>query len=303
MLAHYASSVRTTTIIVPILWPYSARNGGRRLAIAGACGYVRISAEPLRGVEVLQGDWLNEERAEEIAQRVREELARRRISRQALADLARISISTLEKALAGRRSFTLATVIRLEEALGISLRGGMPAQPHSSESAPDSLGGYNHGAVRWLEGRYWTLRPVFRDGPGVFAYLTTITWEPACSCLVFSEGERIDAHTQHGQVSMPHMSGHIYLVTSEDGQYRLAILGRPNIKGSLYGVLTTLLVGHGSQLVPAACPIAMLRLDEGVTPTFGRIDPAHPDYAACRAEIDTVTQSDFARFPTGIHAG
>ncbi|HYD13122.1 MAG TPA: helix-turn-helix transcriptional regulator [Allosphingosinicella sp.] len=252
---------------------------------------------------MLQGDWLGEQAAEEIAQKVREELARRRISRQALADLARISISTLEKALAGRRSFTLATVIRLEEALGISLRGGMPAQPHPSESAPDALGGYNHGAVRWLEGRYWTLRPVFRGDPGIFAYLTTIAWEPACSCLTFSEGERGDAHAQHGQVSMPHISGHIYLVTSEEGQYRLAILGRPTIKGSLYGVLTTLLVGNGSQLVPAACPIALLRLDEGMTPVYGRIDPAHPAYATCRAEIDNVTQADFARFPTGIHAG
>lgn len=252
---------------------------------------------------MLQGEWLDEHSAEEIAQKVREELARRRISRQALADLARISISTLEKALAGRRSFTLATVIRLEEALGTSLRGGMPAQPNASESAPDSLGGYNHGAVRWLEGRYWTLRPVFRGDPGVFSYLTTISWEPACSCLVFSEGERGDAHAQHGQVSMPHMSGHIYLVTSEEGQYRLAILGRPNVKGSLYGVLTTLLVGHGSQLVPASCPIALLRLDDGVTPTYGRIELDDPSYAACRAEIDTVIQADYARFPDGIHAG
>jgi transcriptional regulator with XRE-family HTH domain len=301
MPADYASPHRISTIIVPILWPRSAKNGGRRLAIASACGYVRISAVSARGVSVLQGEWLDERRAEEIAQKVREELARRRISRQALADLARISISTLEKALAGRRSFTLATVIRLEEALGTSLRGGVPAQPNASESAPDSLGGYNHGAVRWLEGRYWTLRPVFRGDPGVFSYLTTISWEPACSCLVFSEGERGDAHAQHGQVSMPHMSGHIYLVTSEEGQYRLAILGRPNVKGSLYGVLTTLLVGHGSQLVPASCPIALLRLDDGVTPTYGRIEQDHPDYPACRAEIDTVTQADFARFPTGTY--
>ena len=57
-----------------------------------------------------------------IAQTVREELARRRISRQRLADDARISISTLEKALSGRRPFTLATTIRLEQALGRSLR-------------------------------------------------------------------------------------------------------------------------------------------------------------------------------------
>ncbi len=48
------------------------------------------------------------------ALRVREEIARRRWSRQAVADKAGISLSTLEKALSGRRPFTLATVVRLE---------------------------------------------------------------------------------------------------------------------------------------------------------------------------------------------
>jgi transcriptional regulator with XRE-family HTH domain len=252
---------------------------------------------------MLQDEWLDEKRAEEIARKVREELARRRISRQALADLARISISTLEKALTGRRSFTLATVIRLEEALGTSLRGDKPAAPPNGETAADTLGGYNHGAVRWLEGRYWTLRPPFGPDPGIYAYVTTIAWDPACSCLIFSESDRTDRFAQHGQVSMPHLSGHIYLVTSEGGQYRLAILGRPTIAGSLYGILTTLLVGHGSQLVPASCPIALLRLDEASTPTYGRIDPEHPAFQACHAELDAVTSLDFARFPASLRAG
>ena len=252
---------------------------------------------------MLQDEWLDEKRGEEIAHKVREELARRRISRQALADLARISISTLEKALTGRRSFTLATVIRLEEALGTSLRGDRPAAAPSGETAPEALGGYNHGAVKWLEGSYWTLRPMFGADPGICGYLTTIAWDPACSCLVFAESERIGRFAQHGQVSMPHLSGHIYLVTSEDGQYRLAILGRPTINGSLYGILTTLLVGHGSQLVPGSCPIALLRIEEGSTPVYGRIDPDHPDYPACHAELDAVTSLDFARFPASVHAG
>ena len=64
---------------------------------------------------------LSDEQSSSVAIRVREELARRRISRQHLADQAKLSISTLEKALAGRRPFTLATTIRLEEALGVSL--------------------------------------------------------------------------------------------------------------------------------------------------------------------------------------
>src|SRR5262245_57463439 len=65
---------------------------------------------------------LSDAQGRAVAVLVREELARRRISRQHLADQAKISISTLEKALSGRRPFTLATTIRLEEALGVPLR-------------------------------------------------------------------------------------------------------------------------------------------------------------------------------------
>ena len=64
--------------------------------------------------------------SEGIAERLREELARRRISRQALADMARISLSTLEKALSGSRPFTLATVVRIEDVLCTALRQKPP---------------------------------------------------------------------------------------------------------------------------------------------------------------------------------
>jgi transcriptional regulator with XRE-family HTH domain len=250
---------------------------------------------------MLHDEWLDEAHGREIARKVREELARRRISRQALADMARISISTLEKALSGRRSFTLATVIRLEEALGSSLRGPPESAP-ASESAPDELGGYARGAVRWLEGDYLTLRPWFGAEPAIHAYRTTIGWEPGLARLVFSESGRSDSFAQHGSVSLPHLSGHIYLVTNENGQFRLVVLGRPTITGALYGLLTTLLVGHGSQLVPASCPIALARIREGDEPAFGHIAPDHAAYPGYRSELDAVTERDFARFP-GRHPG
>src|SRR3954469_6734081 len=78
---------------------------------------------------------LTDEQRRAVAALVREQLARRRISRQHLADQAKISISTLEKALAGRRPFTLTTTIRLEEALGVSLRHApAPIQADASVS-------------------------------------------------------------------------------------------------------------------------------------------------------------------------
>lgn len=94
---------------------------------------------------------LSAEQSRLVSELVREELARRRISRQALAEQAKLSLSTLEKALGGRRPFTLATTVRLEQALGVSLRKGREAPPPAAiangEVSPDSLGAYSHRAV------------------------------------------------------------------------------------------------------------------------------------------------------------
>ena len=101
------------------------RPAGRALPDARPCGYVRVCAEldPRGAMMPARSDkQLSDEQSRSVAALIREELARRRISRQHLADQAKISISTLEKALSGRRPFTLATTIRLEEALGVSLR-------------------------------------------------------------------------------------------------------------------------------------------------------------------------------------
>src|SRR3979409_1766644 len=93
---------------------------------------------------------LTDEQSRVIATLIREELARRRISRQQLADQAKISISTLEKALAGRRPFTLATTIRLEEAPGVALRKANADSAHvpapASTRAPGQLGFYSRPA-------------------------------------------------------------------------------------------------------------------------------------------------------------
>src|SRR5438874_8628201 len=117
------------------------------------CAHARMSSD------------LHPEGSDAVALRVREELARRRLSRQWLADEARISLSTLEKALSGRRPFTLATVVRMEAALGLELRNGAAATPAVSAArdgfAPEEMGAYARPAVRWLEGEYLTLRPSF----------------------------------------------------------------------------------------------------------------------------------------------
>src|ERR1700745_524211 len=124
---------------------------------------------------------LSAEQSREIAEMIREELARRRISRQTLAEQAKLSLSTLEKVLGGRRPFTLATTVRLEQALGVSLRKGQETAPATGngEVSPDGLGAYSRRAVTWLEGTYVTVRPSFGDKEAIYAYRTDIAWDAA----------------------------------------------------------------------------------------------------------------------------
>jgi transcriptional regulator with XRE-family HTH domain len=236
------------------------------------------------------------EGGEAIALRVREELARRRLSRQWLADQARVSLSTLEKALAGRRPFTLATVVRLEDALGTNLRG-VPA-PLAHIYAPESMGAYGRPGVQWLEGGYLTLRPSFSEPGAIFAYLTEISWDDGQGHLVFSEAGRLDSqYEQKGFVSFPNLSGAIYLVTISDGQYRLGLLNRPAGGGAISGILVTLAAGQGAQLIPAAVPIALVPMAGRGDPQLGVVrsgDPAFDEYRAC---VDRVTNNGFALFP------
>jgi len=244
---------------------------------------------------------LSAEQSRQVAATVREELARRRISRQHLAAQAKLSISTLEKALGGRRPFTLATTVRLEEALGVSLRKGPDAAaPANGDVAPDNLGAYSRRAVAWLEGIYLTLRPSFGEKDLIYAYRTEIVWDAAASCLIFREAERTDAaYAQFGEVAVPNQSGHIYLVTNRHGQHRLITVSRPTITGEMYGIIATLLSGRGSQLTPIAAPIAFLPIRNVTAPTFGRVAPGDVNYAAYRKELRRTTDEPFALFVSG----
>lgn len=234
------------------------------------------------------------------AMRIREELARRRLSRQWLADEARVSLSTLEKALSGQRPFTLATVVRLEGALGVALRPSKAPEQAAPDTglAPEDMGAYSRAAVHWLEGEYLTLRRSFSEAESIFAYRTLIEWHEDTHCLSFSESSRLDRDfEQHGFVSFPHLSGHIYLVTNFEGQYRIAILGRPSRAGTLNGVLTTLAAGNGAQLIPASTPIALLPMSRRAEAEVGLIRPGDKCHIEYSEHVAAVRDRGYAMFP------
>ena len=232
----------------------------------------------------------------EVAFRLREEIARRRLSRARLAERAKLSVSTLEKAIAGRRPFTLATIVRLEEALGASLREEAEVEVAGPSLAPPEMGSYARPAVQWIEGEYLTLRASFGEEGAVYAYRTEIRWSNAKGHLVFAESDRIDATFQQaGFVSMPNLSGHTYLMTSEAGQYRMIMLGRATREQLMFGLLATLQVGQGSQLVPVSCPVALVPMAQIEDPQFGLVRQGDARMAEYRSILDTATRDDYCR--------
>ena len=242
-----------------------------------------------------------------ISNVIREELARRRVTRQSLAEDAKISLSTLEKALSGKRPFTLATLVRLEDALGVSLRNSVsdtkqPVQAGNGLAA-ETLGSYARPAVAWIEGDYLTLRPSFGSAPAIYAYRTQISWNNDYSRLTFREYDRIDAEfTQWGDVSIPHQSGHIYLVTNRHGQYRMIVVARPNINGELHGILTTLQAGRGSQLIPTSTPIVLIPLSNPKAKqadddhVYGRIPVGTKTYEKYKPYLQKTVEEPYALF-------
>ncbi len=232
---------------------------------------------------------------EHIIMKIREELARRRMSRGTLADSAKISLSTLEKALSGQRPLTDQALVRIEAVLDLSVRE--IETPPSFRLAPETLGSYARATVKSIEGSYLTLRPATSNPDAVYTYETLISWDINPDRMIFREKGRTDnAYSQQGEVSIPYQSGHYYLVTNRHGQHRMAMLSRQSITGEFYGLLLTLQNEVGAQLVPTAMPIVlvpMANLKHEVS--YGTITQEQPIYAELKERLDKTLRDGFAQ--------
>ena len=137
---------------------------------------------------------LDAEANHDCAQKIREELAICWLTRQQLAHDAKLSLSTLEKALSGRRPFTLATIIRLEQALGIGLRDGPEAQwrrfrQRLCAGCARRLFTASGGLARR---QLLDVALLFSDPNAIYAYRTAITWDEEAGVLKFREADRLD---------------------------------------------------------------------------------------------------------------
>jgi transcriptional regulator with XRE-family HTH domain len=225
-----------------------------------------------------------------VAVLIKQELAKKRMSRATLAAEAKISFSALEKGLSGQRIFSENAIIRMEEVLGITLK------VQHVLSAPDELGGYARTSVSWLEGNYLTIRPSSKKPDDLFTYITDVTWNHERNHMVFHEMARLDsAYAQKGDVAIPHQTGHIYFTTNRHGQHRLMVMQRISRTGEMLGLLLTLQQEKGANLLPVSMPVVLLPVASlKEAPSLGVINPQHRAFDNYRGLLSRVVGQGFA---------
>ncbi len=124
---------------------------------------------------------LSAEQSRQVAETIREEIARRRISRQIAGRTGQAQpfdpgegAGRPPSVYAGDHGAARAGARRLPAQ---GRRMPPAAAPVNGDIAPDSLGAYSRRAVTWLEGAYVTVRPSFGDKEAIYAYRTEIAWD------------------------------------------------------------------------------------------------------------------------------
>src|SRR5258708_500010 len=104
------------------------------------------------------------------------------------------------------------------------------------------------------------------------------------------------AFTHAGTVSVPHQSGHIYLIVNRNGQHRLIIVSRPTISGEMYGTHPPLRGGRGSQLMRVSARVVRAPTKAVKTIQLGQTRATDRCHALYRKSLKRAVDDQFAVF-------
>lgn len=246
---------------------------------------------------------------EAFVRRVRVEMAKRGLTRPALAEVAGCKERTLGNLLAGQpvRDATIAGVARslaidLDALLGGPVNGGATtAEPHGR--ADESYGGYLLSAYEDYLGAYVAYRRVFSRRNALYRSVYELDWDEDLSRLRFLELQRtsagrvVDAANQHagGVYISPH-TGMLQLLTTYQGALRLVTLNRfRRGDDKLRGVIVTQ-SDRERFYQPAVSAIFLQKLNgrrrlSELERLIGAVDHGHKDFTPALAEIEEIEQS------------
>ena len=246
---------------------------------------------------------------EAFVRRVRLEMAKRGLTRTALAGIADCKERTLGNLLAGLpvRDATIAGVARglsidIDSLLGApSVSNGQAAEPHGR--AGENYGGYLLSAYEDYLGAYVAYRRVFSRRPELYRSVYELDWDEDLGRLRGRElqrgpsGSGANGANQHagGVYISPH-TGMLQLLTTYQGALRLVTLNRfRRGDDKLRGVILTQ-SDRERFYQPAVSAIFLQKLGgrqrlSELERRIGTIGETHADYASALAEIEEIERS------------
>lgn len=245
---------------------------------------------------------------EAFVRRVRLEMAKRGLTRAALAEIADCKERTLGNLLAGQpvRDATIAGIARglsidLDTLLGAAADGnGRAAESHGR--AGENYGGYLLSAYEDYLGAYVAYRRVFSRRPELYRSVYELDWDEDLSRLRFLELQRgpstgsNGAHQHAGGVYISPHTGMLQLLTTYQGALRLVTLNRfRRGDDKLRGVILTQ-SDRERFYQPAVSAIFLQKLSgrqrlSELERRIGTVGETHADYAPALAEIEEIERS------------
>lgn len=246
---------------------------------------------------------MTEGQREAFVRRVRLEMAKTGLTREALSERAACKERTLGNLLAGQpvRDQTVAKIARV---LGIDMEdlvGERDTTPRPKEGrAGEEYGGYFLSAYEAYLGTYIAYRRVFSGKPEVFRSVYEIDWDDELNRLRFFELQRFkgagnkDVSSSHaGGIHISPHTGLLQLLTTFQGALRLATLNKFRLgDNKLSGVILTQ-ADRDVFYQPAVSAIflekiAQKRKNSELDRLIGVVPDDDPALAPARAELERI---------------
>ncbi|MGE0482625.1 MAG: helix-turn-helix domain-containing protein [Gammaproteobacteria bacterium] len=237
-----------------------------------------------------------------IAAKLNAELARQRLSAQALARRAGVDRKTVDRLRAGH-GVRQATLTWIEQALGVPL--ATAAATAEDAAAPVRLaaldyGGYSYALVQPLLGDYLCYRRSFDVIGRLVASHLEVLWDEEHAHLRFVDLQRNRARggTRHeyrftGDVLVPSGVGVLhFVVRSNDGRLRAMTTTLPRERHGVFeakGFLLTLNEIADIGFYPVTTPVLLERVAAAdVAGRIGVMESGHADYARVAAALAAI---------------
>jgi transcriptional regulator with XRE-family HTH domain len=221
-----------------------------------------------------------------LIEKIERYLASNNKSRDQFAATIGVSASTLNKVLAGITLPSRMFIFKVSAVIGDKTFATL-------NSFNFELNNYSQSQAQYLVGEYQTFRPSFREPNSINCFKTTISWSDENACLVFYEDGNILSPGNKGYVSIPQTEREIYLLSCNNGIFRLGILLGSYKLGFFYGAQLTVASPKLADRIPTSAVVAFEKIDAGKECFSGLVCPKDENYRSFREALDLAKAEGF----------